>query len=268
MDTYLALVLAGRRGTPDPLDELQAGTHPALIEIGGVPMLLRVVRSLRQSDRIGRIAISIDAKSAVDHAELEPNERLLYHQSLDSPSRSVQDVLSGLARGLPVLVTTADHALLTPEIIADFLEQADALGPDLAVGVVEESVIRAAYPETTRTYLRFREGGYSGANLFAFRTPLAARAARFWVNAEQFRKRPWRLVSAFGPVALLLFALRRLSFDAALTRGSTTIGCRVDAVRLPFAEAAIDVDRPSDLVLVSKILAARNRKPPAERASP
>jgi len=259
MESYRALVLAGRRGTQDPLDELQPGTHPAMIDVGGVPMLVRVVRSLRESERIGRIAISIDTTSALTNAELEADDQLLHHQSLDSPSRSVQDALAELGsdRQGPVLVTTADHALLTPEIIAEFLERADALGTDLAVGVVEESVIRGAYPETTRTYLRFREGGYSGANLFAFRTPLAARAAEFWVNAEQFRKQPWRLARAFGPVSLLLFVLRRLSFDAALVRGSAAIGCRVDAVRLPFAEAAIDVDRPADLALVSKILAAR-----------
>ena len=60
-------------------------------------------------------------------------------------------------------------------------------------------------------------------------------------------------------MSLLLFVLRRLSFDAALARGSAAIGCRVDAVRLPFAEAAIDVDRPSDLALVSKILTARSQ---------
>ena len=60
----------------------------------------------------------------------------------------------------------------------------------------------------------------------------------------------------FGPVSLVLFALRRLTLDAALERASRAIGCRVGAVSLPFAEAAIDVDRPSDLVLVERILAA------------
>ena len=72
-----------------------------------------------------------------------------------------------------------------------------------------------------------------------------------------------RLARVFGPDALLLFALRRLRFDAALGRGSAAIGCRVDAVRLPFAEAAIDVDRPSDHALVSRILAARPKTPVA-----
>ena len=57
--------------------------------------------------------------------------------------------------------------------------------------------------------------------------------------------------------ALLLFALRRLTLDAALQRVSNAMGCRVSAVRMPFAEAAIDVDRPSDLELVRRILEAR-----------
>ena len=125
------------------------------------------------------------------------------------------------------------------------------------MGVVAESVLRATYPSTTRTYLRFRDGGYSGANLFAFRSPQALRAAEFWVRAEAFRKQPWRLASAFGPMTLLLFASRRLSLEEALERASRAIGCRIRAVPLPFAEAAIDVDRPSDLDLVSEILAAR-----------
>jgi len=118
-------------------------------------------------------------------------------------------------------------------------------------------VLRAAYPSTTRTYLRFRDGGYSGANLFAFRSQQAHRAAEFWVKAESFRKQPWKLARAFGPMTLLLFALRRLRFEAALERASRAIGCRIRAVLLPFAEAAIDVDRPSDLALAEEILSAR-----------
>jgi hypothetical protein len=63
------------------------------------------------------------------------------------------------------------------------------------------------------------------------------------VRAERFRKRPWRLVSTFGPLSLALFALRRLDIDRALERASRAIGARVAAIRLPFAEAAVDVDR-------------------------
>jgi hypothetical protein len=58
-------------------------------------------------------------------------------------------------------------------------------------------------------------------------------------------------------VTLLLFALRRLRFDATLERASEAIGCRIRAIYLPFAEAAIDVDKPSDLALVTQILLKR-----------
>ena len=89
----------------------------------------------------------------------------------------------------------------------------------------------------------------------------AQRAAEFWGRAERFRKRPWRLVGAFGPVALLLFLLRRLDLEAALERMSRALGVRARAIRMPWAEAAIDVDRPSDLELVNRILAERERSP-------
>jgi GTP:adenosylcobinamide-phosphate guanylyltransferase len=224
-------------------------------------MLVRVVRALRASSNVGRIAVSIDDSDAFEAVpelrELKARGEITHHSSLPSPSRSVQDALNGGSLGDRVLITTADHALLTPKIIDHFAACAEQSDADVTVGVVAESVLRATYPSTTRTYLRFRDGGYSGANLFAFRSQKALRAAEFWVRAEAFRKQPWRLASAFGPMTLLLFVSRLLNLDEALERASRAIGCQIRAVPLPFAEAAIDVDRPSDLDLVSEILAAR-----------
>ncbi len=261
MNGFNALVLAGRRGSENPFAEVQANTHRALLDVVGVPMLVRVVRALRAAKSVDRIAVSIDDPGAFaaipELRELELRGEIACHASLPSPSRSVHDALKHHRLGDRVFVTTADHALLTPEIIDHFAACADRSDADLAVGVVAESVLRAAYPSTTRTYLRFRDGGYSGANLFAFRSQQAHRAAEFWVKAESFRKQPWKLARAFGPMTLLLFALRRLSFEAALERASRAIGCRIRAVLLPFAEAAIDVDRPSDLALAAEILSAR-----------
>ncbi|MBW2540743.1 MAG: nucleotidyltransferase family protein [Deltaproteobacteria bacterium] len=261
MNGFNSLVLAGRRDSENPFAQLQGDTHRALLDVVGVPMLLRVVRSLRASKSVDRIQVSIDDPDAFEAVaelrELEARGELSCHASLPSPSRSVRDALTDGWLGDRVFVTTADHALLTPEIVDHFAACADASDADLVVGVVAESALRAAYPATTRTYLRFRDGGYSGANLFAFRSQRALRAAEFWVKAESFRKQPWKLARAFGPTTLLLFALRRLSLDEALERASRAIGCRIRAVSLPYAEAAIDVDRPSDLDLVSQILSAR-----------
>jgi GTP:adenosylcobinamide-phosphate guanylyltransferase len=258
-----ALVLAGSRGPSDPLAVSQGARHRALLEVGGEPMLLRVLRALRSVRGIEEIAISIEDPSALacvpEIDALARDGLVTLHRSLPSPSRSVLDVLEGLPPERPLLVTTADHALLRPEIVERFLADADASGADLAIGMVAEQLLRARFPESQRTFLRFRDDGYSGANLFLFRTRESRNAAAFWVRAERFRKRPWRLVSAFGPVALALFLLRRLDLDQALERASRGIGARVAAIRLPFAEAAVDVDKPADLELARKLAAGDQR---------
>lgn len=271
MQPLTALVLAGSRGEGDPLAEAQQVRHRALLEVAGVPMLLRVVRTLRQTPAVGDIIVSIDEPAALDEvpelAEALRDGVLAVRRSLDSPSRSVLDCLEAAGAG-PALVTTADHALLTPEMLASFLDGSAEGDADVFVGLVSRRLLEARFPESTRTYLSFRDDDYSGANLFLFRTPAARKAAVFWRRAESFRKRPWRLVSAFGPVALLLFLLRRLDLDAALSRASRSIGARVAAVRMPMAEAAVDVDRPSDLALVNRLLAETQsgRSPAASKA--
>jgi GTP:adenosylcobinamide-phosphate guanylyltransferase len=267
MPAFSGLVLAGRRGQDDPLARAAGARHRALLEVGGVPMLVRAVRALRGSRSVGRIWISIDDPGALDGVPelraLAAEGALAHHASLASPSRSVHDALLRLAPGEKLLVTTADHALLTPQMVDAFADAAEAAAPDVAVAVVAASLLRQHYPESTRTLLRLRGEAFTGANLFAFRTREAARAAEFWVRAERHRKRPWRLVGALGPGTLLLFALRRLDLEAAFERVSRAVGVRIAPVRMPFAEAGIDVDRPSDLVLAERILSQRSRSPSA-----
>jgi hypothetical protein len=43
-----------------------------------------------------------------------------------------------------------------------------------------------------------------------------------------------------------------------MARVSRALGAEIRAVPLPFAEAAIDVDRPTDLELVTRILGDRD----------
>ncbi len=261
-DPYTALILAGRRGSDDPLAAATGAPHRALLDVAGTPMLARVVRALEACDRVSGLTVSIDARELLAGvpelaARLDAGS-LSVLDSESSPSRSVLAALDGLEPGRRLLVTTADHALLDAEMVSHFLDAADRANPDVAVGLVSASRLRARFPESKRTYLPFRGERYSGANLFAFRTARARRAAEFWTRAEAFRKRPLRLVSTFGIRALVLFALRRLDLAAAFEHASGVIGARVVAVDMPFAEAAIDVDRVADLELVNRILRERD----------
>ncbi len=250
-----ALLLAGRREGRDDLARTAGYSYKALITVAGVPLIARVLDSLRAVARIGNVVISIDDAAVLRNVGAAAG--LEVHASRVSPAASVADYLRTRPEVGPILVTTADHALLSAEMLAYFCGEADDIEADVVVGVVTESVFRAQYPESRRTFVALKGERLCGANLFLLRTPAAARAVRFWEHAGKFRKRPWRLASLFGVWNLLRFACGRLDRRTVIDRVSRVIGARVEVVELPFAEAAIDVDTPDDLETVERILAAR-----------
>ena len=256
---FTALVLAGSRGAADPVASAAGLPHKALVPVAGRPMLLRVIDTLRQCPEVGRIVLCTDDPLVVarlpELAAAVGSGEIASIRAERSPARSVLAALEQIPEPLPLLVATADHPLLTPAMVRHFLE---GLGPaEAAAAVASESVIAPAYPETRRTYIRLKDGAYSGCNLFAFTAADGAAAARFWTRVERYRKQPWRLFAAAGPRTLLSFLLGRLELAAAVDRLSAMLGVRLRVVTMPFAEAAIDVDKPSDLALVEKIFASR-----------
>jgi GTP:adenosylcobinamide-phosphate guanylyltransferase len=241
--TVHALVLAGSRGGVDPLADHAGVADKALIRVGGVTMLERVVTALRAAG-LGRIAVSANAPAVRAEA------LRLGAEAIDAAAGPSLSTLRGMqALGAPLLVTTADHALLRPEWITDFLADAPA-GADVAALLARRDVIERDAPPTRRTYLRFADGGWSGCNLFLLRTPAAEAAIGLWMSVEQDRKRPWRIVRRLGPGTLLRYVAGRLTLDAALARLGAAVGVRAAAVAARHGLAAVDVDKPADLDLV------------------
>jgi hypothetical protein len=78
-----------------------------------------------------------------------------------------------------------------------------------------------------------------------------------WQYLEQVRKKPWRLIAAFGISPLLRFLTGRLDLEQAFQIVSARLGLLARPVVMPFAEAAIDVDKPADKELAERIAARR-----------
>jgi GTP:adenosylcobinamide-phosphate guanylyltransferase len=254
MTGITAIVLAGsRQGAADPMAMAAGVSHKALLPVGGVPMLERVLGALRQTPGIGRIVVLIEAPEQ-SLAGFPLGEDVMLRPAAGSPSRSVALALAEF--GTPLLVTTADHALLTPAMIAHFMA-AVPLGTDVAAALASAETVLAAWPGTHRTWLRFRGGRFTGCNLFWMGTARAAGVVAFWQKVEQQRKKPAAMVALLGPLVLLRFALGLLSLDAALAILGRRTGAKLAAVDMPFAEAAVDVDKPADLEVAEAALALR-----------
>jgi len=255
---WTAIILAGQRPEGDPMAAHCNVIYKALIPIAGQTMVGRVARALLASPDVGRIVImaqSPDALRAGLGPALANHDRVAFVQSDDGIAKSVHAVAGTDIAPWPVLVTTADNALLTGEILDYFfLHHA---GQDVAVGVVERRTMLSAYPGASRTWLKFRGGAYSGANLFALHNAAALPAIAFWSSVERDRKRGWKIFAHFGPWLLLRAISRTIGFRQALAVAGQRLLLRAEPIELPFAEAAIDVDKPADLVLVTRILEQR-----------
>jgi GTP:adenosylcobinamide-phosphate guanylyltransferase len=259
---YSALVLAGSRAARDPFAESQGQRRKALVPVAGVPMLVRVVRALLGAADVGSIHVRTDDPAALRLPELhalEASGRLVFGGCAASPAATVLRHLEESPPAGPVLVVSGDHALLSTAMVDHFCRAARGAASEVVVATVAARVVHARYPDAGRTWIRLRDGAYKGGNLFALFSARAAPAAAFLRRVETFRKRPWRLVAALGPVALARFALRRLDLAEGLARVSRATGVTLAAVEMPFPECALDVDGPADLAVATRILDAAVR---------
>lgn len=260
------LVLAGSRGPSDPLAQHAGVSHKALIRIGGIPMVERVVGTLHAMDSTRSIVVAIEQPdlltSLPSFKGALADGRLRIVPTAASPSQTVAAALQNKHVAPPFLITTADHPLLTAGMIDHFWQRVPQ-GTDAAVAVASEEVISLAWPETRRTYIRFAKEGYSGCNLFAVMTAEAQGVIEFWHQVESRRKQPLSMIRLLGPLSVVRYLLGRMTLDAAVIHLGHLTESRLAVVTLPFAEAAMDVDKPDDIALAERILAARHSAKPA-----
>ena len=173
------------------------------------------------------------------------------------PSASALAAIEHL-NSFPILLTAGDHALLTASLVDDFCTRVPELDVDVVFGLVPYSIVRAEFPETRRTVLKFSDGQYCGSNLFAILSPEGKAGPAFWSRVEADRKRPWRMVRRLGigiGLGMLFRYLRgRLTLDSAMGSLSRATGCRVGYVLIDKPRAAVDVDSVADRDLAEKVL--------------
>ena len=194
MSSWTALLLAGSRPGGDPFAQRYGTDLKALIPVGGRADGAAAGRGAageravepfdvlaQQPERIargpaGRSALSVEPSGETIAATLEAF-------CFDPDTR------------WPILVTTADHALLTPEMVGEFCARPKAPTSRSALSTRHAAETLAADEADLAT---FRGGAYSGANLFAARLARRRPAIELWRANEQNRKKAWRMLLTLG----------------------------------------------------------------------
>lgn len=250
----IAVVLAGSRPGSDPLAAAFGTDLKALVPIGGKPMVRWPVEALLASDRFSQVRVLAQEPERIAEA-LPADSKLVVEKSASSIAETLERLCFDPAVKWPVFVTTADHVLLDNGMIDEFCDLGEVA--DIAIGVVERDNLMKRLPHSQRTWIRFRSGAYSGANLFLLGGNKVLPALEMWRSVEQDRKKGWALLWAFGPLNLLAAVLRVSTIHQTLDRIGRRIGAKVEAVDLSDPLAAVDVDKLVDHHLVEQLLAER-----------
>lgn len=254
-----AILLAGARPIPDPL-ALAAGVPvKPLAPVAGEPMINRPARALLDHPAIGQMVVLTQRPDvfAADPATawLAEHPRVRFETGGQGIASSLLALMEQGDLPFPLLLTTADHVLLDTAMLDQFVGEAQ--GADIAVAMVERATLLARYPESRRTWLKFRDGWWSGANIFWFGSAKAKPVIALWQEVEQDRKKGWKILSAFGPFALIGALLRILTLRGGIARIGRRFGLAARLVAMNSPEACIDADKPADVTLIESILARR-----------
>lgn len=249
----VALVLAG--GLKSELVTAQRPlVEDALIRIGNRYMVEYVVEALQGSARIEKIVIAgplpelkkIYGQSASVHV-IKNGETTMqsFLQAFQAVSSDTQQILA----------VTSDLPLLTTEAVNYFLQICQGLEGDFFYPIVSREDNENKYPGVKRTYVHLKEGVFTGGNLLLIKPQIVAQCVQEAEELVRLRKKPLSLAAHLGWRLLLRYMLGRLSIKEAEKEVSRLLGgVKGVGVILPYPEIGIDVDKPSDLALVQKVL--------------
>lgn len=242
-----ALILAGeQRGAVHA-----EFANKALLPIHGKAMIEYVLEALLGSGLIDRIVV------AGSRTTLNPCLRGKSCTIIDSAGAIPDHFLNAVAYlgvGNPLLVCSSDIPMLTPGSVADFISKAQQLKADFCYPIVEKSVNEGLFPNMERTYVKIREGRYTGGNLVYIDTARILdkmEPIRELVNA---RKSPIRMACMIGLGTALQLVLGVLSIRSVEKKVSRILGITARAVISEYPEIGSDVDKPSDLIIAEAYL--------------
>ena len=254
-----AIILAGGKADQDdPLYTMTKGGYKSMLEIAGKPMVQWVLDALSGVDRIGHVVV-IGLNSE--------NTLRCTHPTIFLPDHGgiIQNIKAGAEALLEInpdpdarmLAISADVPSITPEVIEWTMDAVAKSDHDLYYCVVERDVMDARFPDSKRSFVPIKHHLVCGGDLNAVRVGEAARDHELVDMITASRKNVFKQASLIGFDTLFLLLIRQLSIAAAEKRIGKRLKFRGKVIINPYAEVAMDVDKPFQFEIMEKELIKR-----------
>lgn len=240
-----AIILAG-----DKEDEHSSLTgNKALLLINNRAMIEYIIDALRAAPHVGKIAV------------VGPLEQLqpLIGYKVDYIIPQGSSILDNAKKGIElfaedqhVLILTSDIPMITAEAIEDFIERSQASGADFCYPVVNKAVNEAKFPGIKRTYVKLKDGVFTGGNIIYISPSVFQRCEDFANKLVEFRKEPVKTARLLGFRLLVKLLLGRGTIRQVEERFGQILNITAKAIISDYPEIGNDVDKPSDVDIVTK----------------
>lgn len=254
------IVLAGGKAGADSLARHFGMSHRCLIPLSGRPLVAHVLQIAALHPAVESLAVSVEREAfdgLFDVLSQLPGRGIV---KLVEARANLVDSVMAAAEGWdgPLLITTADHALLSPGSIDAMLEALEGSKAEIAVAMATRGSVLAVNPDRAIRFHEFSDDAYASCNLYAVAGPEALHAAEVFRGGGRFAGNAWRVLRAFGLMDLVLLRLRAVSLAAALARVSARLRLRILPVVLADGSQAIDVDDERSHAVVEALLRERD----------
>lgn len=246
-----AVVLAG--GDAAQVDPALSGPK-SLIEIGGRPMISYVMDALSGCPALGEVVLALP-----EGAEKQPFE--VFGGLVMGGTTGVVDAITKsinlVGESGYILIVSSDTPMISSMAINDFLDNCRQKEAQIYYSIITQEATQAAFPETRRTYMRLKDGAFTGGNVHL------AEKATFLRNITQgnqlfnLRKNPISLISLLGIGFVIKYITGRLDIETLENKAQELLHADVKAIITRYPELGVDVDKPEDLKLVEAQLLAR-----------
>jgi GTP:adenosylcobinamide-phosphate guanylyltransferase len=257
MKTYPALVLGGYSpDKPDPLALAVGAERKSLIDVAGKPMIYWIVRALAESKRVDDITIvGLSPEDNVDfgvEVTYVPNQA----SHIDNIMSGVKALKERDANTTYAVVASADIPLLQTRTVDWLVDACDKKGGDFFYSIVEQQVMQSQYPGSARSFVPIQDKRYCGGDLFYVDVNTAVGNEELIRDLLDNRKNVLQQVRIAGFGTVIKFLFRRLSLEDAEEVASRLVNCDARVMESPYADLAMDVDKPHQLDMVRQLLGA------------
>jgi len=247
------LLLAG--GEESNLTLSENVKNKALVNICGLIMIRHILDVIISTRAIDRIVVVADIE---EFSFLKNYYNYKDIEIIQQKGNLIDNLLAGiyfLKSKKSVLVCSSDIPFIAIKAINDLIQKSQGgHNYDVYYPVIPKEKIQFSFPGAKKTFIRTKEGIFTGSNVFLINPKKAEKMAQPLRGIIQIRKSPLRIAYFLGLEILLRLISGRVSFNYIEEFFLKKFGVSGKIVLSDYPGLGFDIDKKHDLALARKIL--------------